>query len=97
MISEQPTPKVNEEQQKKAKRGMIKKQKKKSIDDYLYHIVIGVFVLAVGLTIASEYNQDTRALHQVPVIEPILITKHNEYGDCSYEISENDFYVDWSL
>jgi hypothetical protein len=76
---------------------MIKKSKKKSIDDYLYHIVIGVFLGAVALTVASDYYQDTRALHQVPVIEPLLITKHNEYGDSSYEVSENDFYVDWSL
>lgn len=76
---------------------MIKKSKKKTIDDYLYHIVIGVFLAAVLITLASEYYQDTRQLHQVPVIETTLITKHNQYGDSSYEIYENDFFVDWNL
>ncbi len=52
-----------------AKKGMRKKAVKKSIDDYLYHIVIGGFLLAVVLTFLEDYYRDRRPLEIIPVIE----------------------------
>jgi hypothetical protein len=80
-----------------AKKGMRKKATKKSIDDYLYHIVIGGFLLSVALTLIQEHYRDRRALHDIPVIENTIITRHNTLADSSYEINENDFFVDWTL
>ena len=80
-----------------AKRGMRKKAVKKSIDDYLYHIVIGGFILAVSLTLLEHHFRDRRALVEIPVIENEVITNHNNFHDMPYDISENDFFVDWSL
>lgn len=80
-----------------AKKGMRKKAVKKSIDDYLYHIVIGTFLLAVLLTYLEDYYRDRRPLQDIPVIENSVITRHNTLSDTPYEINENDFFIDWTL
>lgn len=76
---------------------MRRKSTKKTIDDYLYHIVIGGFIIACLLTYISEIYKDTRTLREVPVIENSIISKHNDLQDTAYEINENDFFVDWTL
>lgn len=56
MSSEQPTASVvNDKHVKIAKQAMIKKSKKKTIDDYLYHIIISVFLAALLITFLSDY------------------------------------------
>ena len=86
-----------DEIKEKARQGMRKKATKKSIDDYLYHIVIGGFLIACLVAYLQHYYKDRRQLTEISVIENKIISSHNSYRDSSYEISENDFFIDWNL
>jgi len=74
-----------------------KRHKKTSVDDYLYHIVIAVFLATVGYAIYNNVVKDKRKLYQIQVIESKVINEHNDLTENSFSLSENDFFVDWNL
>lgn len=74
-----------------------KRHKKTSVDDYLYHIVIAVFLATVGYAVYNNMTKDKRKLHQIQVIESKVINEHNDLTENTFTLAENDFFVDWNL
>jgi len=48
---------------------MKKRGKKSTIDDYLYHIVIGTFLVMVLGVVANHFMKDKRNLKEISVID----------------------------
>lgn len=76
---------------------MRKRSKKSSIDDYLYHIVIGLFILVCLLAIGNTLMKDKRKLSEIPVFEDDKIDYHNENEESTYKLAKNEFFIDWFL
>lgn len=86
----------SDEKKKKAQQAMLKRNKKFSISDYSYHLVIGGVILICIAGGVSFFMSDKKKLSITPVIIDKEIQEHNAQN-YPFKIGENEFFKGWKL